>query len=66
MDPSWAIDIRNQCNHVGVPFFFKQRGGTNKKKAGRMLDGRNWDEMPPPESRTQVRSDRKRVLQVVG
>jgi protein gp37 len=29
-----------------VPFFFKQWGGTNKKKAGRLLDGRTWDELP--------------------
>jgi protein gp37 len=29
-----------------VPFFFKQWGGTNKKKAGRILQGRTWDEMP--------------------
>jgi len=31
---------------AGVPFFFKQWGGTNKKKAGRVLEGRTWDEMP--------------------
>jgi len=29
-----------------VPFFFKQWGGVNKKKAGRMLEGRTWSEMP--------------------
>ncbi|MBI5598207.1 MAG: phage Gp37/Gp68 family protein [Deltaproteobacteria bacterium] len=46
MDPSWVIDIRNRCRKAGVPFFFKQWGGANKKKAGRMLDGRIWDEMP--------------------
>jgi protein gp37 len=44
----WAMDIRDQCHDVGVAFFFKQWGGTNKKKAGRLLGGRTWDEMPMP------------------
>lgn len=43
---SWVIDIRNQCQEGKVPFFFKQWGGMNKKKTGRELDGRTWDEMP--------------------
>jgi protein gp37 len=42
----WVIDIRDQCQRAAVPFFFKQWGGTRKKKAGRMLDGRLWNEMP--------------------
>ena len=42
----WVIDIRNQCRQAGVPFFFKQWGGVNKKKAGRELEGRVWDELP--------------------
>jgi protein gp37 len=42
----WATDLRDQCIHANVPFFFKQWGGFNKKKAGRMLDGRTWDEIP--------------------
>lgn len=46
MASSWVIDIRNQCQKAGVPFFFKQWGGTRKKKAGRELEGRTWDEMP--------------------
>jgi protein gp37 len=46
MDPAWARDLREQCRRADVPFFFKQWGGTNKKKAGRVLDGRTWDEMP--------------------
>jgi len=41
-----VTDIRDQCQKAGVPFFFKQWGGTNKKKTGRMLEGRTWDEMP--------------------
>lgn len=46
MNPSWVIDIRDQCREAGVPFFFKQWGGVNKKKAGRVLEGRTWDETP--------------------
>jgi protein gp37 len=42
----WVLDIRDRCAAAGVPFFFKQWGGVNKKKAGRMLEGRTWDEMP--------------------
>jgi protein gp37 len=42
----WVADIRDQCCQAGVAFFFKQWGGTNKKKAGRKLDDRTWDEMP--------------------
>lgn len=46
MDPAWVRDLRDQCIAAQVPFFFKQWGGRNKKKAGRVLDGRAWDEMP--------------------
>ncbi len=42
----WVVDIQRQCQKARVPFFFKQWGGFNKKKAGRILDGRTWDEMP--------------------
>lgn len=47
MDPSWVLDIRDQCRAAGVPFFFKQWGGINKRLTGRLLEGRTWDEMPP-------------------
>ena len=46
MKESWVIDIRNKCQDARVPFFFKQWGGINKKKTGRELEGRTWDEMP--------------------
>jgi protein gp37 len=46
MEASWARSVRDQCLRAGVPFFFKQWGGVNKKRAGRVLDGRTWDEMP--------------------
>jgi len=45
----WVVDIRNQCRKSNIPFFFKQWGGTNKKKAGRLLDGRIWNQMPSPQ-----------------
>ena len=46
MHKQWVISIRDQCSAAKVPFFFKQWGGANKKKAGRELDGRQYDEMP--------------------
>lgn len=46
MNKSWVTDIRDQCLKKDVPFFFKQWGGFNKKKTGRILDGKIWDEMP--------------------
>ncbi len=42
----WVRSIREQCQNANVPFFFKQWGGVNKKKAGRVLDNRIYDEMP--------------------
>jgi protein gp37 len=47
MNIEWVRSIRDQCVAAGVPFFFKQWGGIRKKTAGRLLDGRTWDEMPP-------------------
>jgi protein gp37 len=42
----WVIELRDQCIHQEIPFFFKQWGGFNKKKNGRLLQGRIWDQMP--------------------
>lgn len=42
----WVVAIQKHCQEIGVPFFFKQWGGVNKKRTGRLLDGRTWDEMP--------------------
>ncbi len=42
----WVTDIRQQCQDADVAFFFKQWGGVQKKKTGRTLEGRTWDEMP--------------------
>ena len=46
MNKEWVADIRNQCLGAKVPFFFKQWGGVRKKKAGRLLEKRTWDQMP--------------------
>ena len=46
MHESWVVDIRNQCLKARVPFFFKQWGGTNKRRSGRLLLGRTWSETP--------------------
>ena len=46
VDPAWVKEIRDQCLATGVPFFFKQWGGTTPREGGRVLDGRMWDEMP--------------------
>ena len=46
MAEEWVLSIKDQCQQAQVPFFFKQWGGWNKKKAGRILDGRTYDEMP--------------------
>jgi protein gp37 len=43
---SWVWDIKQQCQEQGAAFFFKQWGGVNKKKSGRELGGRTYDEMP--------------------
>ena len=46
MKPEWVLDVQEQCQKANVAFFFKQWGGKNKKQAGRILNGRTWDEMP--------------------
>lgn len=46
IDATWVREIREQCLTQGVPFFFKQWGGVNKKRNGRLLDGRTWGELP--------------------
>ncbi len=47
MKKEWVLDVRDQCLRAGVAFFFKQWGGVNKKKSGRILEGRFWDDTPP-------------------
>ena len=54
MKEGWVLDIRDQCGAVDVPFFFKQWGGVNKKKTGRLLQGRLWDELPKDVSERRL------------
>jgi protein gp37 len=46
METDWVLDIQGQCKKADVAFFFKQWGGRNKKKNGRLLNGKIYDEMP--------------------
>jgi protein gp37 len=46
IERDWVREIRDRCVAMKVPFFFKQWGGTNKKKTGRRLDGRVWNQIP--------------------
>jgi protein gp37 len=50
MKPAWVLDVLHQCRQSGIPFFFKQWGGLNKKKAGRLLKGRQYSEMPAAQA----------------
>jgi protein gp37 len=54
MDASWPVDIRDQCQRTKVAFFFKQWGGPNRKKTGRKLEGRTWDEIPAAVNMTKA------------
>lgn len=54
MKPEWVLDIKEQCSKNEVAFFFKQWGGKNKKAAGRILNGRTYDEMPEIELQQSV------------
>jgi len=49
MREEWVLDIRSKCQETDTAFFFKQWGGVNKKKTGRLLDGRTWDGYPKTE-----------------
>jgi protein gp37 len=46
MEPDWVRDIRDQCASARIAFHFKQWGGVIKKRTGRTLDGRTWDDLP--------------------
>ena len=60
MEADWVRDIRDHCGNNGVAFFFKQWGGVFKKRTGRTLDNRMWDQMPDPAllSGSPVQPDR--------
>jgi protein gp37 len=46
MAEEWATGIRDQCLKAGVAFYFKRWGGVFKKRNGRDLEGRTWNQMP--------------------
>jgi protein gp37 len=54
MHQEWVRQIRERCRRYDVPFFFKQWGGVNKKRTGRILDGKTWDEMPSASEDTRL------------
>ena len=71
MEAEWVRDIRDNCVRCGVPFFFKQWGGVFKKKTGRTLDGRTWDQLPARpaervESHTHTEDPQIKVVNVAG
>lgn len=63
MDPDWVRQLRDRCIERGVPFFFKQWGGVRKKKNGRLLDGRTWDELPQPKDRPTRKFKRQHLAE---
>jgi protein gp37 len=54
MHVQWVRQIQKQCTHARVAFFFKQWGGVNKKRTGRLLDGKTWDAMPLLPTQKQI------------
>lgn len=56
MKREWVVSIQRQCADRQIPFFFKQWGGRQKSKAGRLLDGRTYDEMPTQEPLVVLRT----------
>ena len=53
MQKYWVRSLQMECRCHGIPFFFKQWGGVNKRAAGNMLDGRKWLEMPTAKYQTR-------------
>jgi len=49
MKEDWVLEIQRQCRQHETAFFFKQWGGVNKKKTGRLLKGREYNDIPLPE-----------------
>jgi protein gp37 len=54
MQPEWVTGLRDRCQAAGIPFFFKQWGGINKKANGRVLDDKTWDERPQSITRRKL------------
>jgi protein gp37 len=63
---AWVTSIRDQCHAAGVPFFFKQWGGTRKGRAGRSLEGMTYDNVPiRPEVSLPSADQRRAALDLV-
>ena len=60
MKEVWVKSISDQCQAEGVPFFFKQWGGVRKAEAGRLLDGRTYDEFPLARSEPESLAEERR------
>jgi protein gp37 len=70
MKKEWVLSIQQQCAEHSIPFFFKQWGGVQKKRFGRELEGRTFDELPaidpePPPSASEQEEKRHRVEEVL-
>jgi protein gp37 len=66
MEESWVLNLREQCMKADVPFFFKQWGGVQKSKFGRLLDNQTYDEMPPRvQNPIPLKADRLAILDIV-
>ncbi len=62
MKADWATGIRDRCIRYDVPFFFKQWGGVQKSRTGRLLEGRTWDEMPSLSRRGNGKTQKRRSV----
>jgi protein gp37 len=62
LNKDWVTAIRDHCQTAGVPFFFKQWGGTRKGKTGRALDGQTYDQIPPRGVRAVLDDNRRKTL----
>jgi protein gp37 len=58
----WVVRIRRQCRDAHIPFFFKQWGGVRKGKAGRLLDGKTYDEFPAVHRNPVVSVSQRQLL----
>jgi hypothetical protein len=61
MEQAWVTSIRDRCRAADVPFFFKQWGGTRKARAGRVLDGTTYDQVPPRPSTPLPSAEQRRA-----
>jgi protein gp37 len=62
MQANWVKSVRDQCAAAHVPFFFKQWGGVQKKKTGRTLDGRTYEEQPLRTSSERLAVQERKAL----